>query len=207
MFITLEGIEGCGKSTQARHLAQWLSDTGRACLLTREPGATPIGRRIRSLLLDPDSGAIAPAAELFLYCADRAQHVRDVIRPALEEGRIVVCDRYVDATLAYQGYARGQDLDLIRQAHRASVEGLMPDLTILLDLPAAEGLARAWRQIRDGGRPRGESRFETEALVFHERVRAGYLALARQEPERYRVVDAAADEAAVRRQIQGVIPP
>jgi dTMP kinase len=207
MFITLEGIEGSGKSTQARHLVQWLQGRGRDCLLTREPGGTDLGLRIRQVLLDPASGAIAPAAELFLYCADRVQHVREVIQPALEKGRTVVCDRYVDATLAYQGYARGQDLDLIRRLHLLGAGDLMPDLTILLDLPAAEGLARAWRQIHDGVRPQSETRFEAEALGFHEKVRAGYLALARQEPERYRVVDAAADEATIRRQIQGVIVP
>ncbi len=207
MFITLEGIEGSGKSTQARHLTEWLRSAGHDCLLTREPGGTPLGRRIRQLLLDPDSGQIAATAELFLYCADRVQHVQEVIRPALAQGRTVVCDRYVDATLAYQGYARGHDLNFIKSLHLVAVNDLMPDWTILLDLPAAAGLARAWQQIHDGLRPKSETRFEAEDLGFHEKVRAGYLALAHQAPERFRVVDAAADEAAVRRQIQGVIAP
>jgi dTMP kinase len=190
MFISLEGIEGSGKTTALPCLVDFLERGGHACKVTREPGGTPFGRRLRSILLDPDSGAIDSTAELLLYCADRVQHVRTVIQPALDAGQIVVCDRYVDATLAYQGGARGLGMDLIRAMHRLALPPLMPDVTFLFDLEPRIGLARAWAAVEDGQRQRRESRFEAEALAFHEKVRDNYLALARAETERFIIIDA-----------------
>jgi dTMP kinase len=205
MFITLEGIEGSGKSTQVRHMARWIEAAGRRCVVTREPGGTRIGERIRALLLDPCSSEMAPGAELLLYTADRVQHAHAVIRPALAAGDVVICDRYFDATLAYQGYARGLDIPLIESLHRMMLDDLRPDLTLLLDLPPAQGLARAWAQINTGSRTGDETRFEQEALAFHENVRAGYLDLAARAPRRYRIIDAARSEAEVRSAILGVL--
>lgn len=205
MFITLEGIEGSGKTTQVRTIAQWLKAAGREPLTTREPGGTPIGGQIRSVLLNPDNRELAPTAELLLYVADRVQHLETVVRPALAAGRVVVCDRYVDATLVYQGYARGLDLAMIRQLHRLVCHGLRPDLTLLLDLNPEAGLARAWRRIHADGFHARESRFEKEQLAFHQRVRAGYLEMAGREPERFKVIDAAVDAQAVRLQIEAAL--
>lgn len=182
-FVTLEGIEGCGKSTQARALAAAL---GPGVLLTHEPGGTPLGREIRSLLLH--GGAMTPAAEVLLYFADRAQHVSEVVQPALAAGRLVVCDRYVDSTYAYQGYGRGVRLELLRHVWRLATEGLTPDLTLLIDVPVELGLGRIKR--------RGpHDRLEGEQRAFHERVRDGYHALAREEPQRWQVVDGTRPEA------------
>jgi dTMP kinase len=205
MFITLEGIEGSGKSTQIQSIVRWLTAAGRECLTTREPGGTSIGGRIRSILLHPDNRDMAPAAELLLYIADRVQHVETVVRPGLAAGKVVVCDRYFDATLVYQGYARGLDRDLIRRLHQWLCDGLMPDLTLLLDLPAEEGLARAWRRLHDDAGLARESRFEKEKLAFHERVRAGYLDLAHREPRRFVIIDAAVEAPAVERQIEAAL--
>jgi dTMP kinase len=207
MFITLEGIEGSGKTTALSHLVDYLESGGHACQVTREPGGTSFGRRLRSILLDPDSGDIDPTAELLLYCADRVQHIRTVIQPALDAGRIVVCDRYVDATLAYQGGARGLGLDLIRALHRLALPPLMPDITCLFDLDPRVGLARAWAAVEDGQRHRRESRFEAETLAFHEKVRDNYLALARAEAERFVIIDASVSPANVVRQLIDAIKP
>jgi len=190
MFITLEGIEGSGKTTALARLVTHIEARGHVCRVTREPGGTPFGRRLRAILLDPDSGAIDPRAELLLYCADRAQHVHSVIQPALDAGEIVVCDRYLDATLAYQGGARGLGLEVIRALHRLVLPPLMPDLTFLFDLDPRIGLRRAWAAVNEGERRRGESRFESEALAFHESVRQNYLALAGDAPERFVILDA-----------------
>jgi dTMP kinase len=192
MFITLEGIEGSGKTTALAGLVAYLEENGHDCTVTREPGGTPFGRRLRSILLDPETGDIDPAAELLLYCADRVQHVRRVIQPALAAGRMVVCDRYMDATLAYQGGARGLGMDLIRKLHHLVLPPLQPDVTFLFDLAPRVGLARAWSAVEDGQRQRHESRFESEALAFHEKVRANYLRLARDEADRFVIIDAAA---------------
>ena len=190
MFITLEGIEGSGKTTQIMRLAEFLEDKGVDCVTTRQPGGTLIGENIRSILLDPANSALEPLAELLLYMADRAQHINELIRPALKNGKTVVCDRYFDATLVYQGFARGLSIELIGQLHQLLFDDLKPDVTLLLDLPPQVGLERAWRQLNNGQRSGHESRFEAEAVAFHEKVRAGYLELARLEPERFRIIDA-----------------
>mgnify|MGYP001766925426 CR=1 FL=1 len=198
LFITLEGGEGAGKTTQIVHLAGYLAGCGIKSILTREPGGTAIGKRIRSVLLDPEHAGMAPETELLLYMADRAEHVQTVIRPALDAGTSVLCDRFFDATIVYQGAARGLTAEWVGRLHALVFAGLKPDLTLLLDLPPEAGLARARHQLERGGRVRGESRFEAEALAFHQRVRMGYLALADREPERFRVIDASRDEDRVR---------
>jgi dTMP kinase len=191
MFITLEGIEGSGKTTQIARLVDFLEGKGLECIATRQPGGTLIGENIRSILLDPASKALEPTAELLLYMADRAQHIHELIRPCLMDGKTVVCDRYYDATVVYQGFARGLDIKLIRKLHHLLFKGLKPDITLLLDLPPRLGLKRAWEQLNTGQRSGQESRFEAEKVAFHEKVRAGYLELARHEPDRIRVIDAA----------------
>jgi dTMP kinase len=201
MFITLEGIEGSGKTTQIRHIAEYIKDKGHDCVITREPGGTDIGKKIRTILLDSNSKGLDPSAELLLYIADRIQHVNEIIFPALSLGKTVICDRYFDATIAYQGFARGIDMDLIRMLHKRVVGNLLPDITILLDLPAETGLKRAWEQIHHGGRTSAETRFEEEKITFHESVRTGYLELARMEPERFRIIDAAQDEKTVKKDV------
>jgi dTMP kinase len=195
MFVTFEGIEGSGKSTQARRLAALL---GPRALLTQEPGGTPLGRAIRALLLDPRNGNLAPVSEILLYCADRAQHVAEVVRPALAAGRTVISDRYLDSSLAYQGYGRGLPLDLIRDMGRAATGGLQPDLTVLFDLPVAVGLSRV-------GKRGPQDRLESEAREFHERVGAGYLEMAGAEPARWLVVDGQGAEAEVAERLDAAI--
>ena len=190
MFITLEGIEGSGKTTQISRLAEFLEDRGMGCVTTRQPGGTQIGENIRSILLDPANRALDPLAELLLYLADRAQHINELIKPALENGKTVLCDRYFDATLVYQGFARGLSIELIGQLHQLLFDDLKPDVTLLLDLSPQQGLERAWQQLNIGQRSGDESRFEAETLAFHEKVRAGYLELARLEPDRFRIIDA-----------------
>jgi dTMP kinase len=191
MFITLEGIEGSGKTTQIGRLVEFLEDRGSECVTTRQPGGTLIGENIRSILLDPANSALEPMTELLLYMADRSQHIYELIRPCLKAGKTVVCDRYFDATVVYQGFARGLNLELIRQLHQILFDDLKPDVTLLLDLAPQVGLQRAWQQLNTGQRSEHESRFEAETLAFHEKVRAGYLELARLEPGRFRIVDAA----------------
>lgn len=204
-FITFEGIEGCGKTTQLQRLAAKLQADGHSVLITREPGGCAIADALRALLLDSANSAMAPSTELLLYAAARAQHVAEVIRPALDSGRIVLCDRFSDATLAYQGYGRGLDRQLIGELNRAATGGLSPDVTLLLDFPAAEGLARARRRNAGSDGP-DEGRFEAESLAFHRRVRDGYLELAAAEP-RFRVIDANGDQAAVAARVDAALAP
>jgi len=194
MFITLEGIEGSGKTTQMQQLSAYFELRGHSCVLTREPGGTVLGGKVRAILLDPASKELVPMAELLLYMADRAQHINSLIKPCLADGKVVLCDRYFDATIVYQGFARGLDTGLICELHRLIFEDLKPDITFLLDLTPRIGLARAWQQLDNGTRAGTESRFEEETISFHEKVRAGYLELARREPERIRVVDGSRDE-------------
>lgn len=192
MFITFEGPEGSGKSTQIGRAQQYLEAGGRRVVRTREPGGTPIADRIRGILLAAENAALTPKAELFLYFAARAQHVAEVIRPALESGAVVLCDRFADSTWAYQGYARGLGTELVEQVNELATGGLTPDCTLLFDLPVEIGLARARaRADRKPGELR-EDRFEREELDFHRRLRDGFLELARRYPARFRVLDAAA---------------
>lgn len=193
VFITLEGIEGCGKSTQARRLADHLNRCGISALLTREPGGTPLGRKIRDMLLDARNKHLPPLAELFLYEADRALHVEGVIQPALDKGMWVICDRFFDATTVYQGHARGLDMPMIRWLNEKAASGLRPDKTVLLDCPVEVGLNRARRRIWTDQQD-GQDRFEQEQLEFHHRVREGYLHMAAMEPDRYVVVDGTLSE-------------
>ena len=201
MFITLEGIEGSGKTTQARYMVKFLQSQGHDCVMTREPGGTRIGKKIRAILLDPESKDMDPLAELLLYTADRAQHIKELVNPFLSAGKTVLCDRFYDATVAYQGFARGLDIGLINRLHGLILEDLKPDITFLLDLPPKVGLLRAWQQIKNGTRTGIETRFEEEKLLFHEKVRSGYLELARVEPDRFRVIDASGDKHHVRGEI------
>jgi dTMP kinase len=205
MFITLEGIEGAGKSSQLENIAAFFENRGYSCLTTREPGGTAVGGQIRGILLDPANRGLDPRAELLLYVADRIQHIKSVIEPHLGERRVVLCDRFFDATLVYQGVARGLDTGLIRDLHRLVCNDLAPDLTLLFDLDPRVGLARAWRQIDDGGRTGQESRFELEALAFHEKVRNGYLSLAHSDPGRFRIIDASQERDAVTRSLETVL--
>jgi dTMP kinase len=186
LFVTFEGIEGSGKSTHLRRLAAHLKAQGLDVVETREPGGTVAGEAIRALLLGADAIPLTPLAELLLYCADRAQHVQDVVRPVLGAGRVVLCDRFSESTLAYQGYGRGLDLARVRALDAEARDGLVPGLTFLFDCPVEEGLARARARAGTG------DRFEREVVSFHERVRRGFLEMARAEPARFRVLDSAA---------------
>ena len=205
MFISLEGIEGCGKTTQINHLSTFFENRGQPCVVTREPGGTAIGKEIRSILLNPSNKDMVPRAELLLYMADRAQHIAALVKPRLAENSVVLCDRYFDATVVYQGFARGLDTRFIYELHRLVLEDFKPDITILLDLSPRIGLARAWKQLDNGTRSGTESRFEEETLGFHEKVRAGYLELARLEPERFRIIDASGDENQVQKDIRAAL--
>ena len=188
-FITFEGIEGSGKTVVSREVHRALAAAGVNAVLVREPGGTPVSEEIRRLLLDPARPEIVPKAELFLYLASRAQLVGEVIRPALEGGRSVLCDRFMDASVAYQGWARGLGEELVERFNDFAVGGTVPDRTFLLDCPVAAGLARGpARRERDGVGVR--DRLEREAIDFHEKVREGYLRLASREPGRIVVVDA-----------------
>ncbi len=202
-FITLEGGEGSGKSTQARFLVQFLRRAERRVVHTREPGGTTIAEAVRRILLRPGN-RVAPMTELLLYEAARAQHVAEIIRPALERGAVVVCERYTDATVAYQGFGRGLDRRQIARLNDTATGGLSPNLTFLLDVPVDRGLRAARslsKTISKGGRRLAGDRLEREPLAFHERVRAGYRALARQHPRRLVVVPWGPLES-VRREIQ-----
>ncbi len=186
LFITFEGPEGSGKSTQARRLVAWLREQGADVLATREPGGTPIGDRIRQILLSPETVGLTAEAEVLLFSASRAQLVREVIRPHLDRGGVVVCDRYADSTYAYQGFGRGLDMRALEEITRFATGGLVPDLTFLLDVPVGEGLARK----RNGEGEDDWNRMEQEVLAYHERVRRGYLELASRDPDRWVVLDA-----------------
>ena len=191
IFITLEGGEGSGKSTQAKLLAQHLRDTGHEAILTQEPAGTPVGVLLKGVLERQASGGgppITPQAELFLFAAARADHVRTVITPALESGLIVVCDRFADSTVAYQGYGRGLPLREIAILNRIATQGLTPDLTLLLDVPPDAGIDRA-NATHDAGHKSRDALGE-ETLDFHRRVRKGFLAIAQAEPERVVAIDA-----------------
>jgi dTMP kinase len=183
VLIAFEGGEGAGKSTQVRRLQEWLAGEGLVARSTFEPGATPSGAGIRQIVLDRGSAGLSPRSEALLYAADRAQHVHDVLRPALDAGEVVITDRFVDSSLAYQGAGRTIPMDDVRMLSRWATQGLQPDLTVLLDLPPEQGLARA------KGRAAAD-RIESESMEFHRRVRQTFRALAETEPDRYLVLDA-----------------
>lgn len=190
LFLTFEGPEGAGKSTQTRLLAAWLEQQGLAVVQTREPGGTRLGQAIRGLLLHQD--AMCAEAEYLLYSADRAEHMQTLIRPALLRGEVVLCDRWLDSSLAYQGYGRGLDLAWLRQVAQGATLGVKPHKTFLFDLPPEVGLQRF----------EGRDRLEREPLEFHRRVRQGYLELARAEPERFVVLDATQTPEELQAQLQ-----
>ena len=192
IFIAVEGVEGSGKTTQAERLAQRLRNAGNNVVTTKEPGGTGLGNRVRAILLDPQEEGMDSVTELLLYAASRRQNVVEVIKPALERGAVVLCDRFTDATLAYQGFGRLLELDRLRALNDFATDKTYPDLTLLFDLPEAIGLERA--RSRNAEKDlQSESRLEGEDLRFHRRVREGYLALATAEPERFAMIDSAAD--------------
>jgi dTMP kinase len=193
-FITLEGVEGSGKTTQTALVADALRLAGHRVTVTREPGGTRAGEAIRAIFLDP-AVSLHAAAELLLVLADRAQHVREKLKPAIAAGEIVLSDRYSDSTVAYQGYGRGLDLKLLDELNRLASDGAHPDLTIVLDLEVETGLERTRARVR--GDVRGPDRFEGEQVEFHRRVRQGFLTIARDEPDRVRTIDATAPVAEI----------
>ena len=188
MFITFEGMEGCGKTTQVKRFAKRLKGLGISLITTLEPGGTRIGKDIRKILLDSRNRNLSPLTELFLYAADRAQHVEELIKLALDEGKWVICDRFFDATVAYQGIARGQDMELIGILNEEATQGIQPDITFLLDCPVRMGLNRALER-NESQSQKGQDRFEREALDFHRAVREGYLELARKNQDRFVIID------------------
>jgi dTMP kinase len=193
-------MDGCGKTTQLRLLAQYLREHGREVVETVEPGGTEIGRQIRRILLDPTNAAIQPRTELLLYFASRAQNVDEVIRPALDAGSVVLCDRFTDSTLVYQGCGRGLDSGVVLDLDRIACRGLRPAVTVLIDIDLETSLSRAKRRNERYGQ--SESRIDEESAAFHENVRKGYLALAAAEPERFIVIDGRAGIGDVARQLR-----
>ena len=210
-FITFEGIEGSGKTTHLERLCPYLAEREYRFVITREPGGTPFGREVRHILLDQDGAPRGPVPELLLYLADRVQDLHEVIRPALDQGVHVLCDRYHDATQAYQGFARGVSSGLIQRLAR-ELDILTPDLTLIFEIDVAKGLERARNRNRKESRPE-QDRFEQEDLRFHERVAEGYAALAAREPSRFRSIDTSRPfdeaQAEVRRMVEGFLaaPP
>jgi dTMP kinase len=192
-LITFEGVEGCGKTTQAGLAGKFLNHRRIPFILTEEPGGTPFGKRIREILLTKDRFEPCAQAELLLFTADRAQHVREVIKPALETGKVVLCDRFVDATVAYQGFGRGMDIELIQTLNTFSTGALRPDLTLLFDLPVEMGLMRVKARTATKGLNAIDDRFEGEETAFHRKVREGYLQAAACEPDRFRIIDASGE--------------
>ncbi|HXV76696.1 MAG TPA: dTMP kinase [Candidatus Polarisedimenticolaceae bacterium] len=209
-WITFEGVEGTGKSTQLERLGRRLVARGRSVVVTREPGGTGLGRRLRGVLLEPAEPPMDAFAELLLYTADRAQHLAEVVLPALDAGRVVLCDRYLDATLAYQGHARGLGFARVLELHRTPPLDARPQRTLLFDMDPAVALGRARRRNASAASGEREDRFERERIEFHRRVREGYLMLAEREPTRIRLIDAAGEaqevERAVCRQLADIFP-
>ena len=208
-FITFEGIDGSGKSTQLRFLGNFLRANGCDALLTREPGGTPVGLRLRAALLDATE-EVDPLTELLVFAADRAQHVRRILRPALEDGRVVISDRYADATVAYQGAGRGFTPELITQIVQLATEGLKPDLTLLFDVSTEESISRTTRRSHSG---RGTSaktardRLDIEKADFHARVRDAYLQIALAEPERVKLIDSSGPVEKTHERVKEIIVP
>ncbi len=199
MFITLEGPEGSGKTSQLPTLAEYLRAEGYEVVVTREPGGTTVGDQIRDVLMNLENVSILPRTEILLFLAARAQHVEGLIRPALEAGKLVLCDRFGDSTLAYQGYGHQTDLETLRFLLNYSTGGLKPDLTLLLDVPVKAGLARKLDNTQEW------NRLDAYAEAFHERVRQGYLSLAREEPERWVLIDATQDQIRVQEAMRAAV--
>lgn len=206
LFITFEGVEGCGKSTQVKLLTESLQKSGRGVYVTREPGGTRIGESIRAVLLDAANTAMCKETEVLLYAASRAQHVSEVIRPKLAEGLVVISDRYADATAAYQGAARGFTSAQLKSLHTLATHDLQPHLTIVLDVPVADGLARVLQRSLEAG-TRAYDRLEAESVEFHERVRAAYLQLAQEDPKRIRVLDGRRSVIEIHNDIMSLVKP
>lgn len=200
LFITLEGTEGCGKSTQAKLLGEYLRSLGYDTVETREPGGTPLAEKIRSLLLDRADEPVAPETEAFLVLGARRQHVAQVIEPALARGSIVLCDRFIDSTLAYQGYARGLDITTLERLNLLATQALMPDLTLLFDLPVSTGLARR----RSAA---ALNRLDRESFRFHQKVRGGFLDLAKRHADRIKVLSARTSKETVARAVVRAVTP
>ncbi len=198
MFITFEGVEGSGKTTQTTLLKDFLVQRGYKVTVTREPGWGAVGKLIRRMLLEERDLELDPLAELCLFCADRAQHVRDFIKPSLEQGEIVICDRFNDSTLVYQGYGRKLDLDLVKKLSKSSALGLEPELTILLNLPVRMGLSRLKKRAE-------KTKMDEEPVEFHERIRQAYLLIAQKEPVRIKVVNAAVNVNEIQEEIRNIV--
>lgn len=207
LFITFEGAEGSGKSTAMRRAGAWIEQHGIEVVYTREPGGSAIGGELRAILLDARNTNIVPRAELFLYLADRAQHVEEVIRPALARGAVVLSDRFADSTLVYQGHGRGLDTKTLHELNTVAVAGLWPDMTLVYDVDAAIGLERATRRNTREGKAVSEGRFEAESIAFHTRVRQGFLELAAAHPERIKIIDASAGLENVAEQTKNMLLP
>ena len=183
-FITIEGIDGCGKTTQINKLKEYFSKADNSVVFTREPGGVPSAEKIRGILLDKENTDISPIAEMLLFAASRAIHLEKVIIPAMQQGKIVICDRFIDSSICYQGYGRGLSVDVVRQINEVAIKGTMPDLTILLDIPAIVGAER------NNAHADKKDRMEIEGVTFEEKVREGYLKEAKKDPNRFLVVDA-----------------
>jgi dTMP kinase len=205
MFITFEGIEGSGKSTQIKLLKNTLEAAGKHVLVTRQPGGCALGETLRTILLSTKTKNLDSRAELFLYLADRAQHIAEIIRPAQNAGTVVLCDRFADSTVVYQGYGRGLDVAMLHKLNDIAVAGAWPQLTILLDLEPEQGLRRALARNLKEGTCATEGRFEAEDIDFHSRIREGYLALASLHPHRIATIDATPDVAAVAQAVWQVV--
>jgi dTMP kinase len=204
-FITFEGIEGSGKTTQIKLVADYLVQKGISLIVTQEPSGTDIGRKIGDILFKREHRHLCAETELFLFCAARAQHVREVILPALELNKIVLCDRFSDATYAYQGFGRGINFDMIKLINDYSAMLLKPDMTLLFDLPVEAGLKRATERNNKLKEPAAADRFEREKLDFHGRIREGYLDIARKEPDRFQVIDANRDVDVIQEEVRRCI--
>lgn len=206
LFVSFEGGEGAGKTTQINRLADYLTQQGYRVLTTREPGGTKEAENVRNLLVQRDSGDWDVMAEVLLLYAARVMHINHVIKPALADGKIVVCDRFSDSTMAYQGYGRGGDRDKINEIEAVSIDGFKPDMTLILDIDVAEGLARSNKRLSgEKGYDRTEDRFERMELEFHEKLRQGFLDIARGEPKRCSIIDAARGADDIAADIQGLL--
>ena len=202
-FITFEGIEGCGKTSQAKLLVRYFEEKGYCVLMTREPGGTAISEAVREILLSTDFSNMHPHTEVLLYLASRAQHVYEVIKPALEDGKIIICDRFSDSTFVYQCLVRGMDMHLIKAINRFATEKISPHMTFVLDVAPEEGLSRA--KSRNQKNMRGEDRMERETMDFHQKVREGYLKWAAEYPNRIFVVPSDREKEEVHEEIVGIV--